>query len=125
MNAMKKFIIPVIALLICFSATQCFAADKAIPMFTLDHDWTWENLTYGPLEILASPVILLIGPVAGSAAGIEYYDKKDDSTFSRAMQSTGYGFLGGFVGLMAGPAVLLKGVADTLTGGAFTTGAFF
>jgi len=122
---MKKFLLlTVIAIALC-SANQSFAADKPVPMFTIDHDWTWENLSYGPLEILSTPLFLIIGPVAGINGGIEYFDKEDDTTFSRIMKSTGGAFVGGFVGFMTAPAVLLKGAADTLTGGAFTTGDFF
>ncbi len=122
---MKKFLSSIIIFTVLCSATQSFAADKPVPMFTVDHDWTWQNLTYGPLEILASPLFLILGPVAGVNGGIEYFDKKEDTTFSRIMKSTGGGFVGGFVGFMTAPAVLLKGAADTLTGGAFTTGDFF
>ena len=122
---MKKFLSSIIIFTVLCSATESFAADKPVPMFTVDHDWTWQNLTYGPLEILASPLFLIMGPVAGVNGGIEYFDKKEDTTFSRIMKSTGGVFVGGFVGFMAAPAVMLKGAADTITGGAFTTGDFF
>ena len=94
-------------------------------MFTVDHDWTWKNLSYGPLEILSTPIFLIIGPVAGVNGGIEYFNKEEDTAFTRTMKSTGGAITGLFLGIMASPAVMLKGAADTLTGGAFTTGAFF
>jgi len=122
---MKKFLLLTVISIVLCSANQSFAADKPVPMFTIDHDWTWQNLSYGPLEILSTPLFLIIGPVAGINGGIEYFDKEDDTTFSRIMKSTGGAFVGGFVGFMTAPAVLLKGSADTLTGGAFTTGDFF
>jgi len=122
---MKKFLLSAIISIVLLSATQSFGAEKPVPMFTTDHDWTWKNLTYGPLEILSSPLFLIIGPVAGINGGIEYFNKKEDTTFTRIMKSTGGAFAGGFVGFMTAPAVVLKGAADTLTGGAFTTGDFF
>ena len=126
---MKKLI--TITLIILISATSTFAkagtknTGAPIPMFTLDHDWTWKNLFYGPMEIISTPVYLLVGPVAGVNAGIEYGNKETDSFFTRTMKSTGGALAGGFIGLMTAPAILLKGAADTVTGGAFTTGAFF
>jgi len=122
---MKKFLLlTVVSILLC-SATQSYASDEPIPMFTVDHDWTWQNLSYGPLEMLSSPVFIIIGPVAGLSGGIEYFNEEDDTVFYRTMKSTGGAITGLVLGLAAAPAVLLKGGIDTLTGGAFTTGAFF
>ena len=122
---MKKILILTIAFLVLCSATQSYASGEPVPMFTLDHEWTWKNLTYGPLEMLSSPIFLIIGPVAGVNGGIEYFNKEEDTAFTRTMKSTGGAITGLFIGFLAAPAVLLKGGADTLTGGAFTSGAFF
>jgi len=130
---MKKICVLLIAFITVLSSTNALAEEtakeinmgKPIPMFSVDHNWTWKNLFYGPLEIISTPVYLLVGPVAGVNAGIEYADNEKDSFFTRTMKSTGGAFAGGFIGLMTAPAILLKGVADTVTGGAFTTGAFF
>ncbi len=123
---MKKILLPALALLMVYStAAQCSAAEGPVSMFAFDHDWSWRNLTYGPLEILATPVMLIIGPVAGVNGGIDYFDKEEDTTFQRIMKSTAGTFIGGTLGIMAVPAVAAKGVFDTVTGGAFCTSAFF
>ena len=122
---MKKFLLLTVVSIVLCSATQSFATGEPIPMFTVDHDWTWQNLSYGPLEMLASPVFIIIGPVAGVNGGIEYFNEEEDTVFYRTMKSTGGAITGLFIGLAAAPAVLLKGAADTLTGGAFTAGEFF
>jgi hypothetical protein len=79
--------------------------------------WTWHNLFYGPFEILASPLVLIMGPVYGVNSAMEKlengtYDLPD--TIPNRML---YGTAGSVVGLSMGPALALKGVFDTLTGG--------
>lgn len=122
---MKKYLLSTVVFMLLFLTTQGYASDEPVPMFTVDHNWTWQNLTYGPLEIISTPVFLIMGPVAGVNGGIEYFNKEEDTTFTRIMKSTGGMFGGLFIGTLAAPAVMLKGAVDTLTGGAFTTGDFF
>ncbi len=126
-KVMKKIFLVSAAFIILFSSTGMSAQQNGapIPMFTVDHDWTWKNLFYGPMEIISTPVYLFVGPVAGVNMGIEYANDETDGIFTRTMKSTGGALGGGLLGLMTAPAILLKGVADTVTGGAFTTGAFF
>jgi|GEM_PF-5707882 len=87
--------------------------------------WTWRNLFYGPLEILASPIMLFMGPVAGASAGYDVFTDPDDTTPMAPVRGTMGAIGGGLVGLFAAPAALCVGVFDTLTCGAFTDGYFF
>lgn len=90
-----------------------------------DEPWTWRNLLYGPGEILASPFMLVMGPVAGASAGYDVFTDPDDTSPMAPVRGTIGAIGGGLVGLFAAPAALCVGVFDTLTGGAFTDGYFF
>ncbi|MCX7848424.1 MAG: hypothetical protein N2595_10395 [bacterium] len=87
--------------------------------------WTWRNLFYGPLEILAAPVMLFMGPVAGASASYDVFTDPDDTTPMAPVRGTLGAIGGGLVGLFAAPATLCVGLFDTLTGGAFTDGYTF
>ena len=79
--------------------------------------WTWHNLFYGPFEIIASPLVLVMGPVYGVNSAMEKYEddtyRLPDSVPRRML----YSVAGSVVGVMMGPGLALKGVFDTLTGG--------
>lgn len=90
-----------------------------------DEPWTWRNLFYGPMEILASPFMLFMGPVAGASAGYDVFADPDDTTPMAPVRGTVGAIGGGLVGLFACPAALCVGVFDTLTGGAFCDNYFF
>jgi hypothetical protein len=79
--------------------------------------WTWHNLFYGPLEILASPLVLVMGPVYGVNSAMEKYADDTYGLPDSIPRRMLYGTAGSVVGLMMGPGLALKGVFDTLTGG--------
>jgi len=87
--------------------------------------WTWRNIFYGPMEILASPFMLFMGPVAGASAGYDIFTDPDDTTGMAPVKGTLGAIGGGLVGLFACPAALCVGVFDTLTVGAFSDNYFF
>lgn len=108
--------------------SQTVARTPDTPVHALgarNEPWTWRNIFYGPLEILAAPVMLFMGPVAGASAGYDVFTDPDDTTPMAPVKGTLGAVGGGLVGLFAAPAALCVGVFDTLTLGAFTDGYFF
>ena len=107
------------------NASAAPAPKNETGMFERSQPWTAMNLLYGPGEILLSPVILILGPVAGASAGANYIYGQDAQVSRTTWESIGDGALGTMIGLFMGPATLLKGACDTLTFGLFTDGVFF
>lgn len=92
--------------------------------FVMTDNWNGWHLLIGPVEIISSPFILLLGPVVGINAGLERAEEEPYSEGSSAWRMT-KGIGAGFgTGLLMGPAVLVKGIYDTLTLGLFADGVF-
>ena len=98
---------------------------KASPDAFADEQWTWHNLYYGPLEMLMSPMMLFIGPASCASGWSNYPYPEKDTKPASPLASVGGGALGIGMGLVMFPTVLLKGVFDTLTGGAWANSGFF
>ena len=97
---------------------------KPSPDAFSDEEWTAHNLYYGPLEILMSPMMLFIGPAAYSSGWSNYPYVEKDTKPANPLTMAGGAALGLGMGLIMVPAVLLKGVFDTLTGGAWANSGF-
>lgn len=96
------------------------------PFATTSTSWSAKNLGYGPLELVSGALAplggMLIGAFIGAMIPIENMEKNrylvvPYSTLAGAATGT-------TMGAMVSPIVIIEGIFDTLTGGAFASRPF-
>lgn len=101
------------------------AAPWQLP-FEDDPEWSWKNLGYGPIEIGSGALAPLGGGVIGGIIGALLPLKGMNEYCAPLVPYTAVGgaAAGTAAGAMLSPIVIVEGLFDTLTGGAFASRPF-
>lgn len=91
-----------------------------------EEGWTWERLSYGPIELCAAGLMPVIGIFAGGTIGA-VIPMKGMHPYCKVLvpyMAIGGAAVGATAGAILAPVVVMEGVFDTLTGGAFASRPF-
>lgn len=91
-----------------------------------DNGWTWKRLSYGPIEIGAAALMPIMGIFVGGTIGA-IVPIKGMHPYCKVLvpyTAVGGGAVGATAGAMLTPIILVEGVFDTFTGGAFAERPF-
>jgi hypothetical protein len=94
--------------------------------FEDDPEWSWKNLGYGPIEIGSGALAPIGGGVIGGIIGALLPLKGMNEYCAPLVPYTAVGgaAAGTAAGAMLSPIVVVEGLFDTLTGGAFASRPF-
>jgi len=83
--------------------------------------WSWQNLGYGPIEIGSGALAPMAGTFIGGVVGVMLPLKGMQPACAPLVPYTAVGgaAAGTVAGAMLAPVVMIEGLFDTLTGGAF------
>ncbi|MCX7847808.1 MAG: hypothetical protein N2595_07255 [bacterium] len=88
--------------------------------------WTWERVTYGPLELCAAGLMPVVGIFVGGTIGT-LVPMKGMHPYCKVLapyMAVGGGAVGATAGAILAPIIVVEGLFDTLTGGAFAERPF-
>ncbi|MCX7002567.1 MAG: hypothetical protein NTV22_04760 [bacterium] len=90
--------------------------------FEDDPQWSWKNMGYGPIEIGSGALAPMVGAFIGGVVGVMLPLKGMQPACAMLVPYTAVGgaAAGTVAGAMLAPIVMVEGLCNTVTGGAFS-----